>query len=39
MIAVKDQDWITKDWNQEIELLDNEVFNIGQFLTDEGVKP
>ena len=39
MIAVKDQDWITKDWNQEIELLDNEFFNIGQFLADEGIKP
>jgi Uma2 family endonuclease len=39
MIAVKDEDWITKDWNQEIELLNNEFFNIGQFLTEEGVKP
>lgn len=39
MIAVKDQDWFTKDWNQEIELVDNEFFNIGQFLADEGVKP
>lgn len=39
MIAVKDEDWITKDWNQEIELLDNEFFNIGQFLAEEGVKP
>lgn len=39
MIAVKDEDWITKDWNQEIELLDNEFFNIGQFLADEGIKP
>ncbi len=36
---VKDEDWITKDWNQEIELLNNEFFNIGQFLADEGVKP
>lgn len=39
MIAVKDEDWITKDWNHEIELLNNEFFNIGQFLADEGVKP
>jgi len=39
MIAIKDQDWLTKDWNQEIELVENEFFNIGQFLNDEGVKP
>lgn len=39
MIATKDQDWLTKDWNQEIELVENEFFNIGQFLNDEGVKP
>jgi Uma2 family endonuclease len=39
IIAVKDQDWITKDWNQEIELLDSVFFNIGQFLTKKGIKP
>lgn len=38
IIAVKDQDWITKDWNQEIELLDSVFFNIGQFLEARGVK-
>ena len=37
MVATKDQDWLTKNWNQEIELLDDEYFNIGQFLADEGV--
>lgn len=37
MVATKDQDWLTKNWNQEIELLDGEYFNIGKFLTDEGV--
>ncbi len=37
MVATKDQDWLTKNWNQEIELLDGEFFNIGQFLADEGV--
>ncbi len=37
MVATKDQDWLTKNWNQEIELLDGEYFNIGQFLADEGV--
>jgi len=38
MVATKDQDWLTKNWNQEIELLDGEYFNIGQFLADEGVE-
>lgn len=37
MVAIKDQDWLTKNWNQEIELLDGEYFNIGKFLADEGV--
>lgn len=37
MVATKDQDWLTKNWNQGIELLDGEYFNIGKFLTDEGV--
>ena len=37
MVATKDQDWLTKNWNQEIELLDGEYFNIGQFLADEVV--
>ena len=38
MVATKDQDWLTKNWNQEIELLDDEYFNIGKFLADEGVE-
>ena len=38
MIAKKDTDWLTKDWNQDIELLDGHFFNIGQYLNDEGVK-
>lgn len=38
MVATKDQDWLTKNWNQEIELLDGEYFNIGKFLADEGVE-
>jgi Uma2 family endonuclease len=37
MVATKDQDWLTKNWNQEIELLHGEYFNIGQFLADEVV--
>lgn len=38
MVATKDQDWLTKNWNQEIELLNGEYFNIGKFLADEGVE-
>jgi Uma2 family endonuclease len=37
MVATKDQDWLTKNWNQEIELLDGKYFNIGKFLADEGI--
>lgn len=37
MVATKDQDWLTKNWHQEIELLDGKYFNIGKFLIDEGV--
>ena len=38
MIAQKDTDWLTKDWNQDIKLLDGHLFNIGKYLEDEGVK-
>lgn len=38
MIAQRDTDWLTKDWNQDIELLDGYLFNIGKYLEDEGVK-
>jgi len=38
LVAQKDVDWLTKDWNQDIELLDGHFFNIGQYLKNEGVK-
>jgi Uma2 family endonuclease len=38
LVAKNDSDWLTKDWNQEIELLDGHLFNIGKYLQDEGVK-
>ena len=38
LIAVKGQDWITRDWNKDVELLDNQTFNIGKYLKEEGVE-
>ena len=38
MIAQKDTDWLIKDWNKDIELLDRHLFNIGKYLNDEGIK-
>ena len=38
MVSKLNQDWLTKDWNQDIELLDGHFFNIGQYLKEEGVK-
>ncbi|WP_414617937.1 Uma2 family endonuclease [Dyadobacter sp. 32] len=38
MVSQQNHDWLTKDWNQDIELLDGHFFNIGQYLKDEGVK-
>ena len=38
VIATKDQDWVTRDWNKDVELLDGQVFNIGKYLKEEGVE-
>ncbi len=38
MVAEPEQDWRTKDWNQDIELLDAKFFNVGKFLAEEGVE-
>ncbi len=38
MIAQRNVDWLIKDWNQDIELIDGHFFNIGQYLKEEGVK-
>ena len=37
MVAEPGQDWLTKDWNQDIELLDGKFFNIGKYLAEEGI--
>ncbi len=31
--------WLTMDWNRELELLDGQVFNIGDYLSQEGIDP
>ena len=38
MIAERNADaWLTMDWHRDLELLDGQTFNIGQYLTDEGI--
>ncbi len=37
MIAKKGTDWLTKDWNQEIEVMENISFNIGKYLKEKGI--
>ena len=31
--------WLTMDWHRELELLDGQFFNVGQYLADEGIDP
>ena len=38
IVAEPGQDWLTKDWNQEIELIDAKYFNIGAYLAEEGIE-
>ncbi len=37
MVAVPEQPWQTYDWNNDIELLDGVIFNIGAYLKEKGV--
>ncbi|GAB3985399.1 hypothetical protein GCM10028807_00560 [Spirosoma daeguense] len=38
MVAERNADaWLTMDWHRDLELLDGQIFNIGQYLTDEGI--
>lgn len=39
MIAERNADaWLTMDWHRNLELLDGQLFNIGQYLADEGIR-
>jgi hypothetical protein len=38
VIATKDEDWIIRDWNKDSELLDGQIFNIGEYLKKEGIE-
>ncbi|MGI4741435.1 MAG: hypothetical protein ACRYG7_40230 [Janthinobacterium lividum] len=29
--------WLTMDWHRDLELLDGQFFNVGQYLADEGI--
>ena len=39
IVAEPNQHWKIIDWNEDIELLDGINFNIGKYLSDEGVIP
>ncbi len=38
LVAEKDKDWLWINWNKPIELWQNNIFCIGKYLEDEGVK-
>lgn len=38
VIATKDEDWIVRDWNKDIELIDGQILNIGEYLKNEGIE-
>ncbi len=39
MLAEQNADaWLTMDWHRDLELLDGQTFNIGQYLADEGIQ-
>lgn len=38
MVAERNADaWLTMDWHRDLELIDGQFFNIGQYLADEGI--
>jgi Uma2 family endonuclease len=37
LIAETGKDWILCDWNKEVTLIEGITFNLGQYLTDEGI--
>jgi Uma2 family endonuclease len=37
MVAEKGKDWLTFDWDRDVEILDGISFNIPQYLDEEGV--
>ncbi len=37
VLASKDGKWEMKDWNKNVELLENQFFNIGKYIEEEGI--
>ncbi len=35
-VATPNQDWQTKDWSKDVEILDGIFFNVGKYLTEKG---
>lgn len=38
MVAVAGEDWLIKDWNKDVEIMDGHLFNIATYLEKEGIK-
>lgn len=38
IVAEPGKDWLTKDWGQTIELWEGEMFNVAQYLEQEGIE-
>lgn len=36
MVAEQGKDWLTFDWNRDVEIIDGVVFNVPAYLTEEG---
>ncbi|MFQ5446580.1 MAG: hypothetical protein ACE5FF_06570 [Saprospiraceae bacterium] len=37
MVAAKGKDWLTFDWDRDVEILDDITFNIPQYPGEEGI--
>lgn len=38
MVATPGEDWLIKDWNKDVEIMDGHLFNIATYLEKEGIK-
>lgn len=38
LVAKQGEDWLIKNWEQEIELFQGQAFNVGKYLKERGVK-
>ncbi len=38
MIATSGEDWVIKDWNKDVEIMNGNIFNIANYLQEKGIK-